>query len=257
SQTRTWSSTDGCGNTSTAARTVSWTFDVTAPTLVGVPAAVDVECDASVAAPPNVIGTDNCGGSVTVTMTQTSVDTDCSTGFRQVVTRTWTATDGCGNTSTAQQIIRVKCCGLNCTYTQGAWGSAGGMMCNGQPSNPGPNQFTTYQAIWNSLDYYTLAWYPAGASPTLTVPYPNPPFTDDMLVMGKPGRSVYIHKDVTDDNLTIKYLPGGTSAKELVAGNMSIHDAAFEATYTKNSHIQNSLFAQNFALGLNIGFRST
>ena len=72
---------------------------------------------------------DACGP-VTVTMTgSTDNPANCTTGFNRIVTRTWTARDGCGNTATYTQTIRVKCCETVCTLTQGAYGNPGGNIC--------------------------------------------------------------------------------------------------------------------------------
>jgi hypothetical protein len=209
---------------------VTWTFDVTPPTLVGVPTNVDVDCDVTVP-PANVTGSDNCGGAVGVQFNETSQDADCSTGFREIITRRWTATDACGNTATASQTIRVRCCEVFCTYTQGAYGSAGGMMCNGEPSDPGPNQFTTFQLITMAINTYTLNSY--------TPPLPNvAPWTNQMLVIGKPGHSIYMNSGATDVNNIIKYLPGGGPSKELNAGDERIGSANFVTWYTKNNKIR-------------------
>jgi hypothetical protein len=54
---------------------------------------------------------------------------NCETGFKRIVTRTWTARDACGNTATYTQTIRVKCCETVCTLTQGAYGNPGGNIC--------------------------------------------------------------------------------------------------------------------------------
>jgi len=98
--TRTWTATDACGNTASAAQTIT-VVDTTAPTLIGVPANTSVECDA-VPAPAGVTASDTCG-SATVSFSQSSSGT-CPT----VITRTWTATDACGNTASASQVITVQ-----------------------------------------------------------------------------------------------------------------------------------------------------
>jgi hypothetical protein len=54
---------------------------------------------------------------------------NCETGFKRIITRSWIATDACGNTATYTQTIRVKCCETVCTLTQGAYGNAGGNIC--------------------------------------------------------------------------------------------------------------------------------
>ncbi|MEZ4949334.1 MAG: hypothetical protein R2784_08105 [Saprospiraceae bacterium] len=55
-------------------------------------------------APANVIATDNCG-TPDLTYNEVITGTDCSTGI--TYTRTWTATDACGNETIATQTITV------------------------------------------------------------------------------------------------------------------------------------------------------
>ena len=93
--TRTWTVTDNCGNTTTASQTLT-VQDNTDPTLVGVPANATVECDAIPAA-PTVTATDNCDPTLTVGFNEVNAVVEgCGT-----ITRTWTVTDNCGNTTTA------------------------------------------------------------------------------------------------------------------------------------------------------------
>ena len=90
---------------STCSRTATVT-DVQNPVITFCPADVTVECGGSTAATAQGTGiataTDNC--SVTVT----SSDATSSVGCVTSITRTWTATDGCGNTATAVQHIMVR-----------------------------------------------------------------------------------------------------------------------------------------------------
>jgi len=88
-------------DTDTASVTVE---DTTAPTLSGVPADETVECD-SVPPPANVTATDNCDPSPTVTFSETRTDGSCPDNY--TLTRTWTATDACGNSSSGVQTITV------------------------------------------------------------------------------------------------------------------------------------------------------
>jgi hypothetical protein len=50
--------------------------------------------------------TDNCGGTVTVTYSDATTTGSCSGNYS--ITRTWTATDCSGNSTTANQIINVS-----------------------------------------------------------------------------------------------------------------------------------------------------
>ena len=99
----TWSYDDGNGNESTQTQTVV-VKDRTAPVLDGVPADSTVECDA---VPPaaTVTASDNCDGSITPQFTQKRVDGDCPSNY--TLTRTWTATDHVGNSTSSSQIITV------------------------------------------------------------------------------------------------------------------------------------------------------
>jgi hypothetical protein len=104
--TRTWTASDECGNSSTASQTI--TVDHTAvPVITGVPADITVSCTSSVPVKDaNVVTvTDNCSGSVNVTVEDEVSLPACPD--RYMVTRSWTATDECGNVSTASQTITV------------------------------------------------------------------------------------------------------------------------------------------------------
>ncbi|MBX7052100.1 MAG: T9SS type A sorting domain-containing protein [Flavobacteriales bacterium] len=96
---RAWTATDDCDNSTTVYQIIH-VRDTTDPILVGVPANTEVECDA-VPAPANVTATDNCS-TATVSYSQTATE-----GCPYTITRTWTATDECGNQSTASQTILV------------------------------------------------------------------------------------------------------------------------------------------------------
>ncbi|MDZ7879491.1 MAG: SdrD B-like domain-containing protein, partial [Saprospiraceae bacterium] len=100
--TRTWTATDACGNTATASQIVT-VIDLTAPVLANVPVNMTLACEQVVptAATPTV--TDNCDANATVTMAET-------TPTATTIVRTWTATDACGNTSTASQTMTITPC---------------------------------------------------------------------------------------------------------------------------------------------------
>ena len=99
--TRTWTATDDCGNTSTGSQTVYRNPDVEAPVISGVGPNIDVECDESYTfSDPSA--TDDCDSDVEITFVDNGSLDDCQGGS---ITRTWTATDDCGNTSTATQTV--------------------------------------------------------------------------------------------------------------------------------------------------------
>jgi len=106
--TRTYTVTDASGNTATAVQTIT-VNDQTAPVFTSVPAAITVN-QYNIPAPDAIAATDNCG-SVTVSMASDEVITltapPCYAVYYQLK-RTWTATDACGNRSTATQMILVS-----------------------------------------------------------------------------------------------------------------------------------------------------
>ena len=100
--TRTWLATDGCGNTNTSSQTVI-VIDTTPPVFVCATNKT-VQCgtvwtfDAPTA-------TDACSGTnVTVTILNTVTN---GTACALAITRTWLATDACGNTNTCGQTVTV------------------------------------------------------------------------------------------------------------------------------------------------------
>ncbi|MEW5795591.1 MAG: T9SS type A sorting domain-containing protein [Candidatus Zixiibacteriota bacterium] len=78
--------------------------DNTAPVLSGCPSNVTVQCDA-VPAPATPTATDNCDPTPTITMTSSTTPGSCAQQY--TLTRTWTATDDCGNSSSCSQVITV------------------------------------------------------------------------------------------------------------------------------------------------------
>ncbi len=102
--TRVFTATDACGNTSTASQVVT-IEDTTAPVLAGVPAAVTIECGT---AEPTALPTasDVCDAAPVVTVASTTTAGACA--GESIVTRVFTATDACGNTSTASQVVTIE-----------------------------------------------------------------------------------------------------------------------------------------------------
>src|SRR5206468_1167538 len=106
SVTYTLSATDACGNTGTK--------DVTVhvdglPPVITCPAHHRLACnsDTSTNALGMATATDNCDGSPNITYSDSTNTGNCALNY--VITRTWTATDGCGNVSTCPQTITVAC----------------------------------------------------------------------------------------------------------------------------------------------------
>ena len=104
--TRTWTATDDCGNETSFTQTVT-VSDNTAPTFnETLPTAeITAECDAVVEAVV-LTASDNCDTDVPVVFTETKTDGNCANNY--TLTRTWTATDDCGNETSFTQTVVVS-----------------------------------------------------------------------------------------------------------------------------------------------------
>lgn len=100
---RTWSAMDTCGNTSSCIQVISF-IDTEAPEVECVDD-ITVNCSMGNTSPlftgtPNVLG--DCSD-VTLDYTDGEYSGDCPVSF----TRTWVASDACGNTTICEQVITV------------------------------------------------------------------------------------------------------------------------------------------------------
>lgn len=94
-----WTATDACGRSANFIIYVK-SIDTTAPILRGVPTDSTMYIGDTIPPAPTVTATDACDATPRVSMTET-IHTD------SLVIRTWTATDTCGNRSSATQRIRL------------------------------------------------------------------------------------------------------------------------------------------------------
>jgi len=104
--TRTWTATDDCGNATSCDQTIT-VVDTTNP-VITCPADITVECtdDPSSAGTGIAAATDNCDATPTITESDSVAAGTCLQ--EEVITRTWTATDDCGNATSCDQIITVE-----------------------------------------------------------------------------------------------------------------------------------------------------
>jgi hypothetical protein len=100
--TRTWTATDECGNVATASQTLTVWPDVEAPTFTFIPGSQTVQCGEAIEfGTPTIV--DNC---TELTISEAvSATGSCPNGY--TTTKTWTATDACGNTAVESQTITV------------------------------------------------------------------------------------------------------------------------------------------------------
>ncbi|MEQ1745019.1 MAG: HYR domain-containing protein, partial [Saprospiraceae bacterium] len=103
---RTWKATDVCGNSTAATQTIT-VVDNVAPVFVSVPNNVTIQCNQAPPALSNPVATDNCGGPASITyLGQVRTDGNCL--YNYTLTRTWRATDLCGNSTIKAQVITVQ-----------------------------------------------------------------------------------------------------------------------------------------------------
>ena len=98
--TRTFTATDDCGNATSATQTIT-IVDTTAPEL-SIPADYTAECSDEHPM-ESATATDNCEAVITVDEAITAGA--CAGNY--VITRTFTATDDCGNATSATQTITI------------------------------------------------------------------------------------------------------------------------------------------------------
>src|SRR5690606_31083084 len=101
---RTWTFADSCGNASSVSQTIT-VNDTIAPVIDQLPSVTTISCPATPEF-AQATATDNCAGDVTLTFEDETTSGDCAGSY--TVVRTWTATDACGNASTATQTINVE-----------------------------------------------------------------------------------------------------------------------------------------------------
>ncbi len=104
--TRRFFVTDECGNQDSCDQLILFTYDTTAPVLVGIEDIVDVEigCYDNVPPVPAVSAFDDCVGDLAVNFHQSPSGIGC---LNDGLIRTWSVTDPCGNTQRfTQRIIR-------------------------------------------------------------------------------------------------------------------------------------------------------
>ena len=99
---RTWTLTDACGNSS------QWLWrihvvDEAPPVFNALPTDLALTCQQVIPAAANLTATDNCSGLLDIQFSET----DEVNGCERLITRTWVATDVCGNSASHTQHITI------------------------------------------------------------------------------------------------------------------------------------------------------
>ncbi len=105
--TRTYTAFDECGNQATAPQQFTITIDDTTPPTASNPTPINVECAADVPTPNIAVVTDeadDCGAPVVAWVDDVSDGETCP----EVITRTYSVTDACGNSITVTQLITIN-----------------------------------------------------------------------------------------------------------------------------------------------------
>ncbi len=100
----TFTASDGSTNTSSTTATLT-IRDTASPVLSATPSDTTMNCDADLT-PPTLTATDACEGALTVNFAETNAAGSCDHEY--VLTRSWTATDACGNATTHTQTVTVQ-----------------------------------------------------------------------------------------------------------------------------------------------------
>ena len=101
---RVWTATDACGNETKATQRITIT-DTKAPEFVNPPSDVNVQCG-EVPEAVTLEAIDNCAQNINVRFSEVTRPGVCLDSY--TVTRTWTATDNCGNSTEVKQVITVQ-----------------------------------------------------------------------------------------------------------------------------------------------------
>ncbi|MCR9101236.1 MAG: T9SS type A sorting domain-containing protein, partial [bacterium] len=109
--TRTWSLDDGCGNVTTKVQTITVEDNIDPEFTVPADMTIYTDEDCGFDADPSETGdvedeSDNCTSDLEATYTDEVEAGDCAGA--QIITRTWSLRDNCGNTTTKVQIITVE-----------------------------------------------------------------------------------------------------------------------------------------------------
>lgn len=109
--TRSWKVTDDCGNSTTQDQTITIkdeiapTFTTPEPVTIYKDENCEYDADPSITGSPSNVN-DNCDPDPDVTYADVVVAGSCM--GEEIITRTWTVTDDCGNETTDTQIITAK-----------------------------------------------------------------------------------------------------------------------------------------------------
>jgi hypothetical protein len=104
-QTRTFTATDVCGNTATVSRTVTWTSDLTPPTITATGTTTTLGCNSTTADIEAALGSATATDGCSIPTVTSSDGPQSSNSCSVTQTRTFIAIDECGNTATTSRTV--------------------------------------------------------------------------------------------------------------------------------------------------------
>jgi len=222
-RSRTWTATDGCGNSATCTQVFTYKVDVTPPTIT-CSANKQIECNAAFNFDPPT-ASDNCDGTITPIIVSTVTNTDGSK------TRTWKATDECGNENTCSQTITVANCvhifPTNTTCTDFSTGTAVGLPKVCTPIDD--NGVVTQGVNPGVFFYYSFVTVPTGSF-TIDVKQTNDGKLDKLfIIQGYSDNTSQIRLTTSSCGIvpfTASFIDNGSGAR-LTGTNTSGADAIY------------------------------
>jgi hypothetical protein len=280
--TRTWDATDACGNHSATRTQVITVVDTQAPTIGNAGANATIECTATpgFTAPT---ASDACNGATVNLLGEVTGGNSCT----KTITRTWDATDACGNHSaTRTQVITVvdtqaptignagANATIECTTTPSFTAPTASDACNGATVNLvsdvtslGSGGIKLETRTWNAVDacgntsttvsqtitrlaciYCTYTQGFWGNKNGLAL---LPSVLTTPVIIGRPGHSVTIPASSDGVTKLNSVMPGGHTPTGPLTGDCIIVDPCFNS-YLTNGRINNVLLSQTITLSLNI-----
>ncbi len=103
SRRRKWTATDDCGNVGEFIQTIM-IIDDSDPVITNAPLDLNLSCNDPIPFDEPMVS-DNCDPTVVLIFDESTETGSCSEN--RTITRTWTATDRCGNSSQVQQVINI------------------------------------------------------------------------------------------------------------------------------------------------------
>ncbi|HEY8404548.1 MAG TPA: hypothetical protein VIK71_08050, partial [Flavobacteriales bacterium] len=105
--TRFYRAIDNCGNATVVTQEIIINDDI-APEFVNCPASITIQCDEEIPAIPNdLVAVDNCTESGDIIITFLGEEEVVENNCYRTLTRTWAATDLCGNVGVCEQVITI------------------------------------------------------------------------------------------------------------------------------------------------------